>query len=294
MIGFCKAFHSPKSHPGRCFCSLFCDGTEVPQSRLEPPLDGIQEAARGLTECRNSICHGDFYSLDEATFDKLQECSGKLLQHIGEVACIMVNDVRAQTFQRIRNAVACQEQEMFRDDYTQQPPRVCIMNRRVELTPEERQHFDAMMQSYQSEISDLKDQVSSMKKRQYDRLPVCMKREIEEQIVGQSGKEGGQGVVYDVNLWGELLAAKVFRSVDAEWRRELNSLTALLHSNIVQVKYVMYDGVDGKRKQGPVGYVMERMHCTLHDHCRHASLQLTHLLALLKQVALALAYCPYP
>ena len=85
-----------------------------------------------------------------------------------------------------------------------------------------------------------------------------------------------------------------FFTQEKMWKRELNSLTVLLHSNIVQIKYVIYDGAERKDKEHPVGYVMERMHCSLHDHCRHASLQLTHLLELLKQVALALAYCPYP
>jgi hypothetical protein len=56
------------------------------------------------------------------------------------------------------------------------------------------------------------------------------------------------------------------------------------------VKYVVYDGVDGKRKQEPVGYVMERMHCSLHEHLKHAKVPLKQLLSLLTQVALALAY----
>ena len=122
-----------------------------------------------------------------------------------------------------------------------------------------------------------------------------MLQDIRKQIAEQHGKAGSQGVVYDVEIWGELLAAKLFHAgKDVNWKRELNSLTVLLHSNIVQIKYVIYDGADRKHKEDPVGYVMERMHCSLHDHYRHASLQLTQLLALLKQVALALAYCPYP
>jgi serine/threonine protein kinase len=148
-----------------------------------------------------------------------------------------------------------------------------------------------MQQLCQLEISDLKDQLLSVKQRPFSRLPVCMLHDISKQIVGQSGRAGGQGTVYDVELWGEQLAAKLFRSdTDAHWLSELNSLTVLLHRNIVQIKYVIYDGVDDKAEQKPRGYVMERMHCSLYDYCKETKLQLEQIIAVLEQVALALAY----
>ena len=64
------------------------------------------------------------------------------------------------------------------------------------------------------------------------------------------------------------------------WKRELNSLTVLLHSNIVQIKYVIYDGADRKHHEDSVGYVMECIHCPWLDCSKQNSLQLKHLLAL--------------
>lgn len=257
MISFCKAFHPPKSHALHGFCSVF-SGSASHHSRLEPLLDGIQDAAHGLTDCRNTICHGDFYSLDEAAFDRLQESCKNVLQCIGDVTDIMMETGHAHSFQRIRDVIACQNREIFQDDYTQRPPRVCILNRRVELTSEERQHFNDMIRKFQEEIRVLKQ-------RKFSILPVCMLQDIRKQIAEQHGKAGSQGVVYDVEIWGELLAAKVFHAgKDVNWKRELNSLTVLLHSNIVQIKYVIYDGADRKHKEDPVGYVMERMvHCMI-------------------------------
>ena len=52
-----------------------------------------------------------------------------------------------------------------------------------------------------------------------------------------------------------------FFTQEKMWKRELNSLTVLLHSNIVQIKYVIYDGADRKHHEDSVGYVMECIHC---------------------------------
>jgi len=287
MIMFCKAFNTSTTG----FCSFFCDGDQMRNCRLEPILDGIQDQAPILTACRNAICHGDLYSLEEVAFDQLKACSEKILHHIEDVAVIMNHAEHAQTFERIREVVVSQRQEIFHDDLTHHPPRVCILNRRIELTSEERQHFNEMIQSYQHEICSLNRRVLSMENRRFDRLPVCMMQDISDQISEQVGKHGREGVVYNVEIWGELLAAKVFRGVDPHWRRELNSLTSLLHRNIVQVKYVIYDGLVGKqREEPPVGYVMERMDCSLFDYSKQTKLSLRHILSLLEQVALALAY----
>jgi hypothetical protein len=312
MIMFCKAFHASNMQPLHGFCSFFCRGDEALARRLEPILDGIQVEAAVLTTCRNAICHGDFYSLDDFAFERLKECSKNVLRHIEDAALLMNSANHVQTFQRIREVVVSQRQEIFCDDVTKHPPHVCILNRLIELSFEERLHMNRMIQDFQLgisdlkdqvlslqqfcqleevEVSDLKDQVMSMKQRLFNRLPVCMLKDISKQIVGQSGKAGGQGIVYNVEFWGEQLAAKLFQTAkDATWKRELNSLTVLLHSNIVQIKYVIYDGVDGKDKQEPRGYVMERMHCSLYEYYKETKLHFEQILALLKQVALALAY----
>jgi hypothetical protein len=288
MIMHCKAFHTSTTDPIRGFCSIFCNGDEMRKSQLEPILDSIQHQADILRDCRNKICHGDFHSFEQAEFDRLKQSSDKMLKHIEEVADIMNHADHAQTFQHIREVVSFQHREIFHDDFSQHPPRLCILNRRIELTSEERQHFNKTIQNFQHEIRSLHQ---SMENRRFDRLPVCMIQDISDQILTQEGKRGREGIVYNVEIWGEMLAVKIFRDTDPNWRRELNSLTALLHMNIVQVKYVIYDGfVTKQREDPPIGYVMERMDCSLYDYSKDRKLSLKHLLFLLQQVALALAY----
>jgi len=293
MIIYCKAFHSSKAQPLHGFFSFFCDGDEVLTNRLAPVLDGIQFEAAILTACRNTICHGDFYSLEEVVFERLKESSAKILHYIEDAALIMNHNEHTQAFQRVHEVASFQRQEIFLDDFTQHPPQICILNRLIELTSEQQQHLNEIIQGYQLEIRELQDQFLSMRRRPFSKLPVCTLQDIRKQIADQSCKSGAQGNVYFVELWGEQLAAKLVHSgKDAHLKRELNSLTVLLHGNIVQVKYVIYDGLDGKDqqdKQEPVGYVMERMHCSLVDYSKESH-SMEQLLALLKQVALAVAY----
>jgi hypothetical protein len=293
MIIFCKAFHSSEAQPLDGFGSFFCSEGADDTRTLDSALDGIQRAAAVLTDCRNTVCHGDLYSLDEVSFKRIRDSSSEMLTLIQHVASALQGADFSEQFKRISEVALSQYQEIFEDDYKK--CHICILHRHValtSLTSEERNHFKVMIQGYQQEISDLKDQVSSIKKRQFDKLPVCTMQAIEQQILGQvDAKRGREGVVYNVEIWGDPLAAKIFHpGTDPKWRSELNSLTMLLHRNIVQVKYVIFDDRQKKHTKDPVGYAMERMDCSLFDYSKQTVLSLKHLLSLMKQVAVAVAY----
>jgi serine/threonine protein kinase len=76
--------------------------------------------------------------------------------------------------------------------------------------------------------------------------------------------------VYRVHYWGQYLAVKIFHENEEvrAWRRELNSLTFLTHTNTVRMFYVVYETLQDRNKmRPPVGYAMELMTRSADDVC---------------------------
>ena len=79
---------------------------------------------------------------------------------------------------------------------------------------------------------------------------------------------------------------------DGAWRRELNALSALMHPNIIRVRYVVYATYQDKRKREPIGFAMEPMACSFLEATRICPFKdnIVMYLSVLQQVATALTF----
>ena len=68
--------------------------------------------------------------------------------------------------------------------------------------------------------------------------------------------------MYKVDYSGQNLAVKIFKENEMSnaWKRELNSLTVLTHTNIVRIHNIVYENLDDRAQlRCPLGYAMELM-----------------------------------
>jgi hypothetical protein len=318
MIQFCKAFEA------ETFCHLF--GVSSSQyKQYRSVLCNIRTAAvgaggdGGVKQIRNKICHGDFYGVDEACFESLKACSENLLKNVRDLTELFKNQAGTATknieaWDLVAHESILNHKEIFVDEYRYDTPRFCILSREVAiaLTPSEKSHFNftirqyeierqEMLEEIQKQVVDCKSarsEVQQMKLQlRYEHLPVMMKGAIDPQISRQAGIRGGQSTVYRIKYWGQDLVAKIFHNHSRSiWKRELTSLTVLLHKNIVQVKYVVYETDASGDNREPIGYVMEKMSCSLLEYSQklncsqNTSEQFQQLLPKFCEVALALAF----
>ncbi len=316
MIQTCKAFQAKE------FSDLFCL-SDCLTSQLTGLLNDIKEQANTVKSMRNRMCHGNFHSLEEADFSNLTSSSRILMQRIQNVATLMYDAIECQgevslTFKDVLKTAMEQYNDVFEDDNKTFPPRMCVLNRHMAsglLTEDEKAHRNQMILEFECErrhqleqdqikmmkIKNLeerlmsRERLKSIEQSRYRRLPICLRSDIYSQISSstQIGECSGQGSVYTINYNGQDLVAKIYKDAGPAWRRELNSLTALYHPNIVLVKYAIYETFNSRAdidKQEPIGYVMERMSCSLDYFARKETMSPELIIKILHQVAEALEF----
>jgi serine/threonine protein kinase len=290
------------------------------KSFIRDHVQKIFSHAKGVGECRNTICHGNFHLLDQSSFENLKEHSKNLLLNISNLAeFLQGDDTRQGLFSRggleckwdcVIDAATAQYQDIFVDDPSANPPRVCISNRpvlSVFLSQNEQMRLNAMISQFEierrqktEEIQKLALQVQSLEDRaamiknkiRFHHLPVIMKSSFDSQISGlQPMAKGGQGTLYKIEHRGQKLVVKLYDGQsNGVWRRELNTLTALLHPNIVEVRRIIYENFSSSKErdlQEPIGYAMECMDRSAGDGVQCSVEQ---LLGIFEQIADALQF----
>jgi serine/threonine protein kinase len=157
----------------------------------------------------------------------------------------------------------------------------------------ERRQKTEEIQKLALQIQSLEERAAMIKKKiRINHLPVIMKSSFDSQISGlQPMAKGGQGTLYKIEHSGQKLVVKLYDGQsNGVWRRELNTLTALLHPNIVEVRRIIYENFSSSKEQDsqePIGYAMECMDRSAGDGIQCSVEQ---LLVIFEQIADALQF----
>lgn len=307
MIEYCRAFQDD------IFIGLFWPRDALSDEQrisIRDHLQKISTSAKGVGECRNTSCHGNFHHLDHPSFEVLENHSDNLLSNIRSLVQVLQAIEYNCKWDCVIDAATAQHQVIFADDPSANPPRVCILNRTVLsvfLSQNEQMQLNAMISQFEierrqktEEIQKLALRIQSLEERaamiknkiRINHLPVIMKSSFDSQISGlQPFAKGGQGSLHKIEHRGQKLVVKLYNGQsNGAWRRELNTLTALLHPNIVEVRRIIYENFSSSKErdlQEPIGYAMECMDRSAGDGIQCSVEQ---LLGIFEQIADALQF----
>ena len=314
MIDMCTAFSPGKEKDCAVFRSLFNVKSEK-MEHLKAALDAVRKAAvgrqtsrelkeLGVKDIRNKLFH-DFLTLAAQDFSTLVACAKNLLIGIREVVDCISGDYCADYAEEALAEIEGDTGIVNRDLQV-----AMLSERELEVLIRQRQQMLEELERMQEERKVLKEKLG----RKFDSFAVCLMQDLREQLIASSspdnstsffllklavlmrtsgnqiGMTGLHGTVYRVQYWGQALAVKIFHEnvEGSTWRRELNSLTHLSHTNIVRIFYVVYDSMDDRKlSKAPVGYAMELMHQSLDDYL---DCSIPDCLQIFKQIASALAF----